>query len=75
MAQWGFSVFDNYIIEIDGNAAGILVRADRHFAFHALEPAFAALEGVVFADAVAAERAARQARRQARPAARLEAAL
>ena len=67
-------MFDNYIIEIDDKAAGILVRTGRSFAFHALEPAFASLEGAVFADAVAAERAARQARRQARPAVQLEAA-
>lgn len=57
-------MFDNYIIEIDDKAAGILVRTGRAFAFHALERTFAALEGVLFPDAVAAERAARKVRRQ-----------
>ncbi|MCX5497551.1 hypothetical protein OSH11_22830 [Kaistia dalseonensis] len=57
-------MFDNYIIEIDDKAAGILVRTGRAFAFHALERTFAALEGVVFPDVVAAERAARKVRRQ-----------
>ncbi|WEK52488.1 MAG: hypothetical protein P0Y66_11160 [Candidatus Kaistia colombiensis] len=56
-------MFDNYIIEIDDEAAGILIRSGRSFAFHALEGAFATLEGQVFADAVAAERAARRIRR------------
>jgi hypothetical protein len=56
-------VFDNYIIEIDDQAAGILIRSGRSFAFHALEGAFATLEGQIFTDAVAAERAARKIRR------------
>lgn len=56
-------MFDNYIIEIDDQAAGILIRSGRSFAFHALQGTFAPLEGVVFTDVVAAERAARQVRR------------
>ena len=60
-------MFDNYIIEIDDKAAGILVRTGRSFAFHALERTFAVLEGALFADAVAAERAARKVRRTASP--------
>ncbi len=56
-------VFDNYIIEIDDEAAGILIRAGTGFAFHALEGTFATLEGRTFPDAVAAERAARKIRR------------
>jgi hypothetical protein len=56
-------VFDNYIIEIDDEAAGILVRTGRNFAFHALERTFEALEGMIFPDAIAAERAVRIARR------------
>jgi len=56
-------VVDNYVIEIDDEAAGILIRSGRSFAFHALEGTFATLEGQVFADAVAAERAARKIRR------------
>jgi hypothetical protein len=59
-------VFDNYLIEVDDKAAGILVRTGRAFAFHALETSFAALEGVLFADAVAAERAVRRVQRQPR---------
>ncbi|MCX5512227.1 hypothetical protein C3941_09150 [Kaistia algarum] len=57
-------MFDNYIIEIDDKAAGILVRTGRSFAFHALERTFAVLEGALFTDAVAAERAARKVRRK-----------
>lgn len=69
-------MFDNYIIEIDDKAAGILVRSGRSFAFHALERTFAVLEGVLFTDAVAAERAARRVRRETRPApGRIDAAL
>lgn len=56
-------MFDNYIIEIDDEAAGILIRSGRVFAFHALDGTFATLEGAMFADAVAAERAARKIRR------------
>jgi hypothetical protein len=66
MAGYGerrHSVFDNYIIEIDDKAAGILVRSDRAFAFHALERTFSVLEGMLFPDAIAAERAARKVRR------------
>jgi len=56
-------MFDNYIIEIDDEAAGILIRSGRTFAFHALDGAFSPLEGRMFADAIAAERAARRVRR------------
>jgi hypothetical protein len=62
-------VFDNYIIEIDDQAAGILIRSGGSFAFHALEGIFSTLEGRTFPDAVAAERAARKIRRE--PAAQL----
>lgn len=57
-------MFDNYIIEIDDKAAGILMRTGRAFAFHALERSFDVLEGMVFPDAVAAERAARKVKRR-----------
>jgi hypothetical protein len=60
------SVFDNYLIEVDDKAAGILVRTGGAFAFHALEGSFATLEGALFADAVAAERAVRRVQRQPR---------
>ncbi len=56
-------MFDNYIIEIDDKAAGILVKSGRAFAFHALERTFAALEGMLFSDAISAERAVRKMRR------------
>lgn len=56
-------MFDNYIIEIDDEAAGILIRSGRAFAFHALDGTFSPLEGRVFADVVAAERAVRRVRR------------
>ena len=58
-------MFDTYIIEIDDTAAGILVKSDRAFAFHALERSFSVLEGMLFPDAIAAERAARKVRRGA----------
>lgn len=53
-------MFDKYIVEVEDNPVGILVREGDTFAFHALEPAVKDLEGVVFADAFAAERAARK---------------
>ena len=56
-------MFDNYIIEIDDKAAGILVRSGRAFAFHALERTCAALEGMLFSDVISAERAIRKVRR------------
>jgi hypothetical protein len=51
-------MFDNYIVEVDEHAAGILIRAGHAFTFHAVESAFRALEGTIFPDAFAAERAA-----------------
>ncbi|GLS78124.1 hypothetical protein GCM10007904_34610 [Oharaeibacter diazotrophicus] len=64
-------MFDNYLVEVHDNPVGILVREGRHFAFHALEDSVKDLEGQVFPDAFAAERAARKhldARRQQRQA-------
>jgi hypothetical protein len=49
---------DNYIVEVDERAAGILIRAGHAYRFHAVEPPYTALEGIVFPDAFAAERAA-----------------
>jgi hypothetical protein len=58
-------MFDNYLIELGERAVGILIRTGEAFRFHAVEPAFLALEGVTFPDAFAAERAAlRVARRR-----------
>jgi len=56
-------VFDNYLIEVDDHAAGILVRSGHAFAFHALERPFQQLEGRTFPDAATAERAARRCTR------------
>ncbi len=53
-------MFDKYIVEVEDNPVGILVREGGTFAFHALEPAVKDLEGLAFPDAFAAERAARK---------------
>lgn len=58
-------MFDNYLIEVDDHAAGILVRSGNAFAFHALERTFRPLDGMTFPDAAAAERAARRVSRPA----------
>lgn len=60
-------MFDNYIIEIDDKAAGILVKSDHVFAFHALEHSCRELEGMLFPDAIAAERAARKVVKRGMP--------
>ncbi|MQT14173.1 hypothetical protein [Segnochrobactrum spirostomi] len=54
------SRFNHYLVEIDDNPAGILIRTGSEFAFHAVGAKFAPLEGATFPDAVAAERAARR---------------
>ena len=61
------SMFDNYIVEIDDRAVGVIVRAGRAFSFHAVEAAYAPLEGAAFPDAYAAERAARKLSRKGKP--------
>ena len=53
-------MFDNYLVEVRDNPVGILVREGRHYAFHVLESSVKDLEGQVFPDAFAAERAARK---------------
>ncbi|WP_334174982.1 hypothetical protein [Pseudoxanthobacter sp.] len=65
--------FDTYLIEIEDDPAGILIRAPGGFAFHAVSSAFSALEGATFPDAYAAERAARRLRRRNPSALRLAA--
>jgi hypothetical protein len=54
-------MFDNYLVEVRDAPVGILVREGKSYAFHALEPSVRDLEGLVFPDAFAAERAARKA--------------
>lgn len=51
-------MFDNYIIEVRSEAAGIVVRDGRGFRFFAAHAAFHALEGRFFKSAREAERAA-----------------
>jgi hypothetical protein len=53
-------MFDRYLVEVDHHAAGILIRAEQGFVFHAVSSAFHALEGAIFPHALAAERAARR---------------
>jgi hypothetical protein len=53
-------MFDNYLVEVRDAPVGILVREGKSYAFHALEPSVRDLEGLVFPDAFAAERAARK---------------
>jgi hypothetical protein len=63
-------MFDAYVVEIEETAAGILIRSGRSFVFHAVENVFAALEGMTFPSAAAAEIAARRlVRHRRRPAA------
>ena len=50
---------DNYIIEVDEAAAGIVVRDRGGFRFFCADPDFAALDGRLFRDPRAAELAAR----------------
>lgn len=68
------STFNTYLVEIDDDPAGILIRGTSgSFAFHAVDASFSALEGESFPDALAAERAVRRLRR-ARPVSSLRAA-
>jgi hypothetical protein len=54
-------MFHAYIIEVGGEAAGILAREGERFRFHATARAYEPLEGRIFADPWAAQRAARLA--------------
>jgi hypothetical protein len=51
---------DSYIIEIEDDAAGILVRDGDGFAFHAASAQFFGLQGSFFAGPLSAEFAVRQ---------------
>ncbi len=53
-----------YIVELAGEAAGILVGASGGvYEFHAVDPRFRSLEGAVFDNGFAAERAVRRVAR------------
>lgn len=49
-----------YIVELAGEAAGILVGAGGAYEFHAVDPRFRSLEGASFDNGFAAERAVRR---------------
>ncbi|MGE5442167.1 MAG: hypothetical protein ACM3Q0_03800 [Bacteroidota bacterium] len=51
-------MFDAYLIETENEVAGILVRADQGFRFHAILPSYNELERQRFASPWKAERAA-----------------
>lgn len=53
------AAFDAFVIEADGETAGIVVRLDRGFRFYAATHAFVALEGRSFRRPRDAQRAAR----------------
>ncbi len=53
-----------YIVELAGEAAGVLVGAGGVYEFHAVDPRFRSLEGAVFDNGFAAERAVRRLARQ-----------
>jgi len=58
-------MFHAYIIEVGGEPAGVLAREGegKLFRFHATARAYETLEGRIFADPWAAQRAARLARK------------
>jgi len=49
-----------YIVELAGEAVGVLVGAGRAYEFHAVDPRFRSLEGATFDNGFAAERAVRR---------------
>lgn len=49
-----------YIVELAGEAVGVLVGAGGAYEFHAVDPRFRSLEGATFDDGFAAERAVRR---------------
>lgn len=49
-----------YIVEISGDAVGVLVSAGGAYEFHAVDARFRSLEGATFENGFAAERAARR---------------
>ena len=61
-----------YIVELSGDAVGVLVGAGNAYEFHAVDPRFRTLEGATFDNGFAAERAVRRLARSgaAKPAGR-----
>lgn len=51
---------NHYLVEVRDTPVGILIRQGESYAFHALDPLVDDLEGTLFPDAFAAERAARR---------------
>lgn len=49
-----------YIVELAGEAVGVLVGAGSAYEFHAVDPRFRSLEGASFDNGFAAERAVRR---------------
>lgn len=49
-----------YIVELSGDAVGVLVSAGNAYEFHAVDPRFRTLEGATFDNGFAAERAVRR---------------
>jgi len=60
-------MFNAYVVEIEDDAAGLVIRSGGAFVFHAVGRAFTALDGVTFPNAAAAEAAARRLVRRRRP--------
>lgn len=56
---------DAYVIEINDEAAGIIVRTGRDYSFYASNPLYAPLEGASFSSPSKAEHAARALRHPA----------
>ncbi|MFC7396313.1 hypothetical protein ACFQU1_03770 [Chelatococcus sp. GCM10030263] len=53
-------MYDSYLIEVAGRPAGIVARDGQRYRFHAAARPFHGLEGQIFADPVAAQRAAQR---------------
>ena len=53
-------MFDTYLLEIDDVEAGILLRQEGGFVFHAVANRYRGFEGEVFSDPWSAERALRR---------------
>jgi hypothetical protein len=59
---------DAFVIEVNDEAAGIIVRSGRDYLFYASHPRYAVLEGSAFASPSKAEIAARALKRAPLPA-------
>jgi hypothetical protein len=59
----GAIMTDAFVIEVNDEAAGIIVKSGRDYLFYASHPRYAALEGSAFASPSKAELAARMLKR------------